>query len=459
MNGREPSLREAFVGLVVTVAVVVLGVNMKVGISAPLVMGAATVASLGLYLGHSWASLQEGLLDGVQQSLVACVILVLIGMLVGVWIIGGIVPTMIYYGLKLIAPNIFVPVTFLLCSFTSVTTGTSFGCIATVGLALMGVGRGMGIPDGIIAGAIVSGAFFGDKMSPLSDTTNVAPAVAGTDLYKHIRSMMWTTVPALVLCIVVYSVIGRNYEGSLEGTSINAILQGLAGEFNLSLLAFVPPLLVVILAVKKIPAIVAIMISILVSCAVAAFTQGVGVKAIAAASMHGYTSKNSVELVARLLNRGGIDMMASTVIMVMAATGMGGLLEKCGIPQVLLRSLLRYVKSPAALILSTLAGCYLILLFSGSMMLGIIIVGRLFKVAYDEMGVDRSVLSRSLEDAATIGSAIVPWGPPGLYIQRVLDVGIEYIPYTYLTFFVPIFSVLCAFSGIAVWRTEKEASV
>lgn len=455
MEGREPTLTEAIVGIGLTMAVVVLGVNMKAGMETPLIMGATMAAAFGLYLGHTWDYLQEGMIESVKQVIVACVILMLIGMLVGVWIIGGIVPTMIYYGLKLVSPSIFIPMTFILCAITSVVTGTSFGSIATVGLALMGVGLGMGIPSGVVAGAIVSGAFFGDKMSPLSDTTNVAAAISGTDLYEHVKSMMWTTVPATILCVIVYSIVGSRYGASaLDRTVIDGILGALENNFNLSLFALLPPLLVIVLSVRKVPAVIAIMVSVLVSTVLAVFTQGVGLKAIVAASMHGYASDSGVQLVDQLLNRGGIDMMASTVVMVMAATAMGGILEQSKAPQVILRSLLQHVKTPTAIILSTLGACYLILLFSGSMMLGIIIVGRLFKPAYDELGIDRSVLSRTLEDSSTIGSAIVPWGPPGLYIQRVLDVGTEYIPYTYLTFFVPIFSVICAFTGIGVWKAK-----
>ena len=455
MGGREPTMREAIVGVGLTIAVVVFGVNMKVGTETPLMMGVITAAIFGLYLGCTWEYLQEGMIESVKEVIVACIILVLIGMLVGVWIIGGIVPTMIYYGLKLISPRVFLPVTFVLCAITSVMTGTSFGSIATVGLALMGVGRGMSIPNGPIAGAIVSGAFFGDKMSPLSDTTNVAAAISGTDLYRHVWSMMWTTVPATILCVIAYTIVGSRYGAStLDRTVINGILEALENNFNLSLLAFLPPLLVIILSVKKVPAVLSLIITVLASSILAMFTQRVGIKALIAASMHGCTYDTGVQLVNQLLKRGGIDMMTNTVVMVMAATAMGGILEQCRAPQVILQSLIQRLKTPCAIILATLGACYLILLFSGSMMLGIIIVGRLFKLAYDELGIDRCVLSRTLEDSSTIGSAIVPWGPPGVYIQRVLDVGTEYIPYTYLTFFVPIFSVICAITGIAVWKTE-----
>ncbi|MFC2593919.1 MAG: Na+/H+ antiporter NhaC [Fretibacterium sp.] len=455
---RMPSLPQAVWALAFVIAVIVVGIRQKVGMTAPLAMGAMAAACVSLLLGSSWRSVQQGIVQGISQSLAAVCIIILVGMLIGLWIVGGTVPTIIYYGLHLIYPEMFLPVTFVICCITSLATGTSFGTIGTVGLALMSIGLGLGVPSAMTAGAIASGAFFGDKMSPLSDTTNVAPAIAGTDLFKHIGSMLWTTVPAAVISFGLYWFIGRDYgTGQVNWGTVNEIRSTLAGTFSLGAVTLIPAVLVILLSVLRIPALATLTLGICCSGLCAAFSQGLGFKALLAASMHGYSSATGVAMVDKILSRGGIDMMSGTLIMLIGAMAMGGLLEQSRVLSVIIEALMCRVRGALGLILSTIAACYATLGVTGNMMLAIILPGKTFKPVFDRMGIAPEVLSRTLEDAGTLGSVLVPWGIPALFLMGALSVDASFIPYVFLSLISPLFAILYAATGFA-FRREARAS-
>ena len=455
---RRPSLSQAVWALAFVIAVIVVGIRQKVGMTAPLAMGAMAAACVSLLLGSSWRSVQQGIVQGISQSLAAVCIIILVGMLIGLWIVGGTVPTIIYYGLHLIYPEMFLPVTFVICCITSLATGTSFGTIGTVGLALMSIGLGLGVPSAMTAGAIASGAFFGDKMSPLSDTTNVAPAIAGTDLFKHIGSMLWTTLPAAVISFGLYWFIGRDYgAGQVNWETVNEIRSTLAGAFSLGVVTLIPAVLVILLSVFRLPALATLTLGICCSGLCAAFSQGLGFKALLAASMHGYSSATGVAMVDKILSRGGIDMMSGTLIMLIGAMAMGGLLEQSRVLSVIIEALMRHVRGALGLILSTIAACYATLGVTGNMMLAIILPGKTFKPVFDRMGIAPEVLSRTLEDAGTLGSVLVPWGIPALFLMGALSVDASFIPYVFLSLISPLFAILYAATGFA-FRREARAS-
>ena len=457
---RMPSLPQAVWALAFVIAVIVVGIRQKVGMTAPLAMGAMAAACVSLLLGSSWRSVQQGIVQGISQSLVAVCIIILVGMLIGLWIVGGTVPTIIYYGLHLIYPEMFLPVTFVICCITSLATGTSFGTIGTVGLALMSIGLGLGVPSAMTAGAIASGAFFGDKMSPLSDTTNVAPAIAGTDLFKHIGSMLWTTLPAAVISFGLYWFIGRDYgAGQVNWETVNEIRSTLAGTFSLGAVTLIPAVLVILLSVFRLPALATLTLGICCSGLCAAFSQGLGFKALLAASMHGYSSATGVAMVDKILSRGGIDMMSGTLIMLIGAMAMGGLLEQSRVLSVIIEALMRHVRGALGLILSTIAACYATLGVTGNMMLAIILPGKTFKPVFDRMGIAPEVLSRTLEDAGTLGSVLVPWGIPALFLMGGLSVDASFIPYVFLSLISPLFAILYAATGFAFRREARDPSV
>jgi len=455
---RVPEFWEALIALTVIFLVIIVGLKLNTGLTAPLIAGAFIAGFFGLYLGYRWEELQKGMIEGISNALPCILILMLVGLLIGIWIITGTVPVMIYYGLKLLSPKMFLPAAFILCCIVSVATGTSWGTIGTMGLALIGIGQGLNIPLPIVAGAIVSGAYFGDKMSPLSDTTNVAPAMAGADLFDHIASMMYTTVPATVISFLLYTFLGfSGTSNSVDIGTVKNILDTLSGYFNISLLTLVPPLLVILMSIKRVPAIPALSMAVMFSIIWGMLTQDVNFSAIVGAAVSGFKSNTGVDAVDTLLSRGGLNSMMGIISMVLLASGLGGILEKTGILTVIIDKLLRKVKSTGSLILSVLISCYAILLVSGNAMLALILPGRTFRAAFAERRIHPSVLSRTLEDAGTIGAALIPWSAAGLYIYGILDVPVlSYAPYAFLCWIVPIFSIIYAYTGFAVFKIKEE---
>lgn len=457
---RKPTIGEAITALLLVIAVILISIKTALVLETALVLGATTAALIGFYLGYGWDDVEKGMLDGIRNGLGACIILIVIGMVVGTWILGGTIQTMIYYGLKLLTPQIFLPAGFMLCALTSLLIGSSFGTIATMGIVLMGVAEGLNIPRAITAGAIVAGAMFGDKVSPLSDSTNLTAAMTGTRLFDHVRSMLYVSGPGAIICFFVYGFIGRNYAtaGNVDFGTVKSILSTLSSNFNISLLTLVPPAIVIILSVLKVPAIVALMISFMSASIFSIVTQGASLADIIEAGANGFVSNTGHELIDKLLTQGGVNAMMSTVAIIMAGTAMGGILERCGILQVLLDALMKYIKKPRDLILASLGGAYIMLLATGEMMVSIIVPGRTLEPAFREMKIHTSVLSRTLETGATLMCGALPWGVVTVYAQNVLDVGLEYIPYNFLPFIAPIIAIIYAFIGFATFPAKPEES-
>lgn len=453
---RQPKVWEALLALVCVIAAVVAAIRGKVGIQMGLAMGACIAIVFALLMGNKWSDIQDTVKRVVGDSATTLLILLSVGMMVGIWIIGGTVPTLLYYGLKICSPNIIVPLTFVLCAITSLFTGSSFGSIATMGLALFGVGTSMGISAPLMAGAVCSGAFFGDKLSPLSDTTNVAADMSGTPLYVHIGSMMYTTIPATVICLVLYAVLGvKNASANADLSNIELMLDTLGANFNISIIALIPALLVLVTSAIKLPAVPVMLGCTAVSGVFACLLQKVSLSAMLGAAMNGFSSDTGVAMVDKILSRGGMVSMYSTVAIIILSATMGAVLEKSGVIDSLVNNvLLKAVHKPCGLILSTMVYCYSLLLISGHQVMPIILGGRTFRPAYDRMGIESKVLSRTLEDTCTIGAPLVPWGTSCAYMFSVLGIGIAYIPYAFLCYIVPLFSVLYACTGWFVWRKE-----
>ena len=454
-RNNKPTLKEAVLGFIITMGVIVLGLRMKAGMEMPLMLGAITAAMVSLYLGNKWNDIQESIVDGIANTAVTNIILIFSGILVGVWILGGAVPTLIYYGIQLISPKFFLPITFLLACLTSVATGTSFGTIATIGVGSLGIGTGLGIPTAMTIGAVVSGSFFGDKMSPISDTTNIAPAMAGGDLFEHIGSMLWTTIPAAIVAAVAYTFLGLKHSGgNIDYELINQISATLDNNFNISLLTLLPFVLLLILSIKKVPGIITLAVVSAFSYLCAIFTQGVTFRELMKASVSGYKSQTGMELIDKILSRGGISMLMGVIVLIIISTSIGGILERSKILQVIVEAMLKKVKTHTGLILSTMLSCYAVVGATGNMVVGMILPGRTFRPAYEKMDVHSKVLSRTLEDVCTLGNSIIPWGGAALFIQGVFGTDLSYIPYAILNYTVPLFSIILAVTGIGVWNRE-----
>lgn len=454
---RQANPVAAAVSLLAIVAVIVIGIRLGFGAQMSVFCAAIVSVIAALLMKAKWADIQKAGMENIAHYNMAFVILTMVGILIGTWLIGGTLPSLIYYGLDLISPRAIVPLTFILCSVTSVCTGTSFGCIATMGLALYGIGINLGIPGGVIAGAVVSGAYFGDKMSPMSDTTNLAPAIAETDLYSHIGSMLYTTVPATLVCIVLYYIIGARYaQDAYDAAAVQLMQETLSANFNIHLICLLPLIMILVLAILKVPSIMAMGITAVVSAILAILTQGAALGDIMSVALNGYVSNTGVAMVDTILTRGGITSMAGTFALLLFAGFMAGPMSAAGILDAFVAILMKVVKSVRSLVVSTLIFGWGIILLTGNQMMGIVIPGKAMGQMYDKLDVHRKVLSRSLEDSATIFAAVVPWSTAAAYIMGVLGVGTEYIPYALLCYIVPVFSVLCAFTGFGIWDSKGE---
>ena len=327
----------------------------------PILVTTVVASIVAIRAGYKWKDVEDGIIDGIKMSMQAILILMIVGALIGVWILAGVVPTMIFYGLKILSPGIFLVATCLICCIVSLATGSSWTTAGTVGVALIGVGMGLGMPLPMVAGAIISGAYFGDKMSPLSDTTNLAPAMAGSDLFDHVKHMIYTTAPSLVIALILYGILGARYAGKeLDVAGINELLEGLAGQFAINPLLFIPPLMVILMVVFKVPAIPGLIGGVMLGGVFAAIFQGSGMGAIIEAAHYGFVSETGIIEIDELLTRGGLDSMMWTVSLIMIAMSFGGVLERTGMLNALLEKVLKVVNSTGSLVLATVLSCFFI---------------------------------------------------------------------------------------------------
>lgn len=424
----------------------------------PILVTAGVASIIAIRAGYKWNDIQDGIIDGIKMSMQAILILMIVGMLIGVWILAGVVPTMIYYGLKILSPGIFLVATCLICSIVSLATGSSWTTAGTVGVALMGVGMGLGMPLPMVAGAIISGAYFGDKMSPLSDTTNLAPAMAGSDLFDHVKHMIYTTGPSLIIALILYGILGARYAGKeLDVAQINQLLDGLAGQFAINPLLFIPPIIVILMVVFKVPAIPGLIGGVVLGGIFAVIFQGAGMSAIIEASHYGFVSETGIVEIDDLLSRGGLDSMMWTVSLIMIAMSFGGVLERTGMLNALLEKVLRVVNSTGSLVLATVLSCFFINLTSGDQYMSLVVPGRMFKNAYAERGLHPKNLSRVLEDAGTLSSPLIPWNTCGAFMLSTLAVHpFAYLPYAFLNLLNPIVSVFYGYTGLTMEKLPEE---
>jgi NhaC family Na+:H+ antiporter len=365
----------------------------------PLILSTVVAAIVSLFLGHRWQDIESGMLNGIGLAMNAILILLVIGILVATWIQAGIVPAMIAYGLDLLSPAVFPAAACLICCLVSLATGSSWSTAATVGIALIGIGEGLDLPRPMVAGAIISGAYFGDKMSPLSDTTNLAPAMAGSGLFEHIRHMVYTTLPALAIALVAFAFMGYGRAGELDTAAVDQILAAINGRFVIHPLLLVPPLLVIAMVILRLPALPALIGGSLIGALIGAFVQGAGAGEILAASWSGVTVETGSELVDGLLSRGGLESMLSTVALIICALSFGGVMERSGMLAAIAGGILKLARGVGGLIAATLATCTAMNVLASDQYLAIVVPGRMYRETYRERGLHPKNLSRALEDA------------------------------------------------------------
>lgn len=456
---KEMSIWMALLPLAVMIVVMIFTVvKLELDPHIPLIIGTSVAAFVAWRVGFSWKEIEEMMYKGIRLALPAVVIIILVGLTIGAWMGGGVVATMIFYGLKIITPAWFLVTIALICAIVSLAIGSSWSTMGTIGVAGMGIGLSMGIPAGMIAGAVISGAYFGDKMSPLSDTTNLAAGLTGTDLFEHIKHMLWTTIPGLAIALGVYAYLGRQFAESTVGTAdISQTVQVLQESFHISPLLLLVPLTVIVLVLFKVPAIPALIVGIVLGFLSQVFVQGGSLEGAIAALQSGFTINTGNEMVDELFNRGGLDSMMYTVSMTIVAMTFGGVLEFSGMLQKIMDQLLKVVKSAKSLIVSTIAACFLTNASCSEQYISIVVPSRMFSSTYRKMGLHSKNLSRSLEDGGTLTSVFIPWNTCGVFIFGTLGVSVvQYGPYAILNFIVPLLGVIYAMTGFTIAKLTEE---
>jgi NhaC family Na+:H+ antiporter len=412
--------------------------------------------------GMRWKRIEEGVIHGCKIATIPMLILMFIGMLIPSWIASGTIPALMYYGLKMISPSMFLFTAALICSIASIATGSSYTTGATFGVAFMGISMGLGIPAEMAAGAVISGAIIGDKLSPISDSTNLAAGVTETPLFQHIRSMLYTTIPAFIISCLLYFVLGMRYSAdAIDTSTVEVLLKGLSDSFNITpvfaLIAMIPLVVVVVLAYKQVSALAVMVIASLVGMFLAMIINGYGLYEMMGFMNYGFSIDTGIAEVNRLLNRGGLQAMMWTVSLGYLGLSFGGILEKTGCLEALLNKMAASTRNARNLIITHVFSAILVNMISASQYVAILIPGRMYLPAYDKLGVRRMVASRTCEDAATVTSPLVPWGLCGVYFTGTLGVPtLQYLPYTFLAILVPIIAIIYATTGKFVWSNTPE---
>ncbi|MDO4987686.1 MAG: Na+/H+ antiporter NhaC [Synergistes sp.] len=501
-NVKRPSFGLALITLIIVALIISYGVispdrnsfGFGLGMDAhiPIACAAIFAALVGrIALGVKWGDMEKSAVNSISQAMVALLIIGLIGMLVGSWVLAGVVPGLIYYGFNLLSPGIFLTATLLLSSIVAIATGSSWGVGATVGVAVIGIAHGLGIPAPVTAGVVISGAYFGDKMSPLSDTTNLAPAVAGSNLFDHIRAMCWTTVPSYLIVIVITIALGIHYSGggSLDTEKIRAFQEILAHEFTISpIYTAIPPLIVLALSLAKQPAIPGMLAGTFAGTIIALF-QGnslgdalgalhysyessfaqeladAGVEGIAPllakagiTDLSAQTAHDVAGMICELVNRGGLDSMMWSLSMIMTALILGGIMEECHYLEAVLNPLLYKVKRVGDFVTLVVVSCFLSNLFLGDQFLGIIVPGRMFNKAVARTDLSPRVLSRTLEDCGTLTAVLIPWTGCGAFQSAAMGVPtLDYVPYCFLNYINPFMSIALSYLGFGIYWGKDGA--
>ena len=458
---KKPTIGHALISLLGLIAVMMLGI-VKFGADPhiPMFIGVIIATIVSMTLGYKWSDIEGMMIDGISKAMQSMLILAIVGMMIGAWLLSGTIPTMIYYGLKLLSPKVFLVAALLICSITSLATGTSWGTMGTMGLALIGIGAGLGMPVGPTAGAVISGAYFGDKLSPLSDTTNLAPAMAGTDVFTHVKYMLKSTLLAYAIAAVFFGVYGFMHvsSGTVDSSQAVVIMDGIKNNFNVSPVLLLPPLVVILAIALKIPAIPGITMGFITALILAPLCQqGVTFSEMLDVSLNGFVCETELESLNDLLSSGGLLSMAFSILMVMIAMMFGGIMEGTRQMEVIIEAILKVVKGPAALIGATEFTAFFANAIMAEQYISILIPGRMFAPAYREKGIHPKSLSNALESAGTVTSCLIPWNTCGVFIATTLGIHTaQYAPWAVFNYTMPILCFVLAFFGVTVAKMTPE---
>lgn len=429
-----------------------------------LLLGGLAAAVVGVFKKVPFAIMFQEILENLKSILVPIAILFLVGALAGTWLVSGIIPAMVYYGLQVLSPALFLPVSIIIAAIISIATGSSWTTSATVGIALVSIGSALGIPTGMIAGAVISGAYFGDKMSPLSDTTNLAPAMAGTDLFTHIRYMFYTTIPSILITLIVFSVLS----GTIETTGdadVSNLLNVVQSTFNITPWLFIVPLLVIVLIVFKVKPLISLGIGVLSAIVLALIFQNDVLLSISDSKFTSILDSILIETqvetdnekLTQLFSAKGMQGMLWTVYLIICAMVFGGVMDGIGALAKITKSLLSVATSIFGLFASTVASCLGLNIVASDQYLAIVVPGKMFKKAYEDRGLAPENLSRTLEDSGTVTSVLIPWNTCGAYQSGVLGVSVaDYFVYAIFNYLSPIMTLIFAAFNIQIRRLLKK---
>lgn len=477
---KQPSIIDALIPVGVLISLLALTVYVF-GLDAygpnlvALILAAAVVALIGIKNGHNWKTIERGMIDTISLSLHAVLILLMVGALIGSWILAGTVPSMIYFGVELISPHYFYMTCCLVCALVGFSIGSSWTVAGTLGIGMMGVATALNMSPAISAGAIISGAYFGDKLSPLSDTTNLAAGVTNSNLFDHIQHMLWTTIPSFIITLIIFWVLGLESGSSVTFSDIAALQQAMQDTFTINLVMLAPLVLLLTMAVKKMPALSTLICGAVAGCLFATVFQWDAViklaadeslhsvaaifKGLAAAMFLGYSADTGNQVLDSLLSKGGMESMLLTVGLIINAMAFGGAMARTGLLERLLQATLSGVKSAGGLISATVGTCLGTNILAADQYLSVVIPGRMFVDAYRERNLHSLNLSRTLEDSGTLTSVLIPWNTCGAYMSATLGVStFLYAPYTFFNICCPIIAIIYGYSHFKLPSENLQAT-
>ena len=460
-GGKIPSFGYSLAACLAFLIIVCLGlIVFKVDTVITALTGLVVVVLMSKKLGYKFIELEKFMLYNIWRTMPAMLILISVGAVVGSWIAAGTIPALVYYGLKCITPALFLPVGLILCSVMSMAVGTSWGTASTLGIVFMGIGASLGINPAATAGMIVCGALFGDKMSPISDSTNLAPIGAGTDLWSHIHSMTKTTAPTYIITLAFFIFMGiRVKETAADLETIDLIMQDLDANFNLSIWTMIPIIITVVLSVRKWHPLVAMYSGIFAGALVAIFVQGESIPSIFTYLNYGFSIDGVNEMIAPILNRGGLQSMMWTFSLAIIVISLAGILQGVGYLNAIVIAITKKIHKPAPMIVAAIITAMFITMVTGDSYSAILLTGTLFGEAFDRVGLDRSILSRCCEEGGTLFVAIVPWATSGAYFTGLFGVAtLAYLPYAILCWLNPLVSIAFAFCGKALIFRDKDGN-
>ena len=471
---KSPTIFQALFPIIFLVVLLIINVSvfgddaLSGSMQIVLILSSAVASIIAFNLGFTWLEIQKGIVKSINSSIPSILILFLVGSLAGSWLLSGIVPAFIYYGIQILNAKIFLFAACIISIVVSMATGSSWTTSATIGIALIGIGRALDISDGLVAGAILSGAYFGDKMSPLSDTTNLAPAMAGGDLISHIKYLSLTTLPSIIISLVIFIVLGFNISDSIGLNNAEIISNSILEKFYISPVLFIVPLVVIILIYNKIKAVPALFVGVILGSAFALIFQSNLVLEVSDSSSNSWKAlfsgtmislygsisiDSSNEMVSKLLSSSGMFGMLDTIWLVICAMIFGGVMEKAGFLKKIISIILNKIKSTGSLITSTAGTCIFFNLTASDQYLSIVVPGKMYSSIYKEKGLAPENLSRTLEDGGTVTSVLVPWNTCGAYHASVLNVAtLTYLPFCFFNLISPIMTILFAYLKIKIKR-------